>query len=81
MYVLQNVMRIVISLGFCRMILMLVEANVSIVCEQLFKMEIRSDFLSFLLFIGIGCLGKIMGVLERMEVVVEVVVKVVAKLV
>ena len=57
------------------------EANVSIVCEQLFKMKIRSDFLSFLLLMGIGCLGKIMGVLEGIEVVVEVVVKVVAKVV
>ena len=54
-------MRTVISLGFCRIILMSVEANVSIACERLFKMKMPSDFLSLLLFLDSGCLGKMMG--------------------
>ena len=41
---------------------MSVEEKASIVCERLFKMKMRSDFLSLLLFLDSGCLGKMMGV-------------------
>ena len=55
-------MRIVISLGFCGMILMSVEANIFSIRGRLFEIVIWADFLSLLLFLDSGRLGKMMGV-------------------
>ena len=55
---LQKVVRIVISLGFCGMILMSVEANISSVGGRLFGMVMRADFLNLLLFLDSDIWGR-----------------------
>ena len=107
MQVLQKVMRIIVSLGFCEIVQISVEANISNVGSagrffrmvdffdffffffflffqiflRLFRMVVRADFLSFLLFLNSGRLGKTMGVKVEMELVVEAVVEMGVKVV
>ena len=102
MQVLQKVMRIIVSLGFCEIVQISVEANISNVGSagrffwmvnffdfffffqiflRLFRMVVRADFLSFLLFLNSGRLGKTMRVKVGMELVVEVVVEMGVKVV
>ena len=50
-------------------------------CTYVSGMVMKADFLSLLLFLDIGHLGKMMGVKEEMEVVLELIVEVVAKMV
>ena len=95
MQVLQKVMRIIVSLGFCEIVQISVEANISNVVSagrffrifffqiflRLFRMVVRPDFLRFLLFLNSGRLGKTMGVKVGMDLVVEVVVEMGVKVV
>ena len=63
------------------LVLMSVEADISSVGGRLFGMLMRASFLSLLLFLDSGRLGKMMGVKVGMEVVVEMVVEVVVNVV
>ena len=67
-------MRVVISLNFCVIILVLVKANVPNIGGRLFEIVMQADVLSLLLFLYSGFLETMLGVKVGMEVMVEMVV-------